>query len=86
MHQHLKMTQIFHKLHTIVILCQFKRSLSQDVTFIAIEIISNEILITISSYFGFLFPLLNKKLTYYLKINLTFSLIAYRTYSRYISD
>lgn len=70
------MTQIFHNLYTIVILCQFKRSLSQHVTFIAIGIPSNETLITINNPFIFLFRLLSKKLTSYLKINLVLSLIA----------
>lgn len=72
------MTQIFHNLYTIVILCQFKRSLSQHVTFIAIDMPSNEILITINNHFIFLFHLYEKKFISYLKINLVFSLIAYK--------
>lgn len=78
------MTQILHNLYTIVILCQFKRLLSQHVTFIAIDTSLNEILITINNPFIFLFHLLSKKLTPYLKINLIFTLIAYKIYSRYI--
>ncbi|GLX62657.1 hypothetical protein KMU_06980 [Proteus vulgaris] len=60
--------------------------MSQHVTFITIDMPSNEILITTNNPFIFSFHLLDKKLTSYLKINLVFSLIAYKTYSRYISN
>lgn len=70
------MTQIFHNLYTIVILCQFERPLSQHVTFIAIDMPLNEILITINNLFIFLFHLLSKKPPFYLKTNLVFALIA----------
>ncbi len=86
MRQYSKVTRDLHNLYVIVIFCQFKRSLSQYVTFITIQAPLNEILITIKSRFISLFNLSNKKLTSYLKISLTFSFIAYKIYSKCISN